>query len=213
MLTHKKQLVLSFLLSTTFSITTVNAQSLFDEMIEEMNEMQARFERRFNRINEEMKKGLIGGIDLAIEHASIAVMENKTTQSIDVIIAPLSFKEKIFDASMDQDTNTLTVTTPAGNLTLQVERHLISAGFNHQIKQDADLKNGKPQVMMSSYSQSAKKVNTDMALEETKIEYDQPSQKLIVSIPFRKKTITKIPVLVKEGKEVSKEQINKNEVK
>lgn len=198
MLTHKKQLVLSFLLSTPFFIP-LNAQSLFDEMIEEMNEMQARFERRFNRINEELKKGIVGSIDLAVEHASIAITENKSAQCIDVIIAPLTIKEKTFDASMDQDTNMLTITTPAGIATLQIDRHIISAGFNHQIKQEQDNKNGnsKHQVVMSSYSQAAKNVGAEMALEETKIEYDQTAQKLTISIPHRKKTLTKIPVTVK----------------
>lgn len=210
MLTHKKQLVLSFLLSTPFFIP-LNGQSLFDEMIEEMNEMQARFERRFNRINEELKKGIVGGIDLAVEHAAISITENKSAQCIDVIIAPLGIKEKTFDASMDQDTNILTVTTPAGIATLQIDRHIISAGFNHQIKHEQDNKNGgaKHQVMMSSYSQAAKNVSAEMALEETKIEYDQTTQKLTISIPFRKKTLTKIPITVKEAKEQMKSETNK----
>ena len=211
MLTTKKQLVLSFLISTPFFIPT-HAQSLFDEMIEEMNEMQARFERRFNRINEELKKGLVGSIDFAVEHASISIVENKAAQCIDVIIAPLAIKEKTFDASMDQDTNTLAITTPAGMATLQVDRHIISANFNHQIKQEQDNKNGGPkhQVMMSSYSQAAKNANGEMALEETKIEYDQATQKLTISIPFRKKAITKIPVMVKESKEqATKTESNK----
>lgn len=199
MLTPKKQLVLSFLISIPFFVAPLNARSLFDEMIEEMDAMQKRFEQRFNRINEELKKGSMGGIDLAVEHASISIVENKATQCIDVIIAPLAIKEKTFDASMDQDANMLTITTPAGIAMLQVDRHIISVNFNHQIKQEQDGKNNgaKHQIMMSSYSQAAKNVNGEMALEETKIEYDQTSQKLIVSIPFRKKAVTKIPVTIK----------------
>lgn len=198
MLITQKQFVLSLILSTSGLFVPIHSQTLFDEMIVEMNEMQARFERRFNRINEEMKKGAYG-VDPAIESPKLSIAENKNTNTIDVVIAPLSIKEKTFDATMDQDSNSLQLNTPAGTVTLQVDRHLLSVGFTHQIKHESDQKNGKQHIAMSSYNQAAKKVSAELALEESQIEYDSSSQKLTISIPLRKKTLTKIPVTVKEN--------------
>lgn len=196
MLMSKKMLVLFILLGAPLS---VYSKSLLDEMIEEMNEVQARFERRFNRLNEELKKGSMA-YTLTSETASMSIAENKTTGMVDVIIAPLAIAQPTFDAQMDQDANTLSVVTPAGNAHIQVNRHLISANFNHQFTQEQENKNGKGkhQIMMSNYSQSAKTVSSEMNLEEAHIEYDQAGQKLTISVPFRKKQTTKIPVSIKE---------------
>jgi hypothetical protein len=198
MLFSKKPLVLSIFLGTLIPIT-ITAKSLLDEMIDEMNEVQARFERRFNRLTEELKKGSMA-YNLSTETASISISENKTTAMVDVIIAPLAITQPTFDATMDQDTNTLNVTTPAGNANIHINRHFISANFNHQIVQEQENKNGKGkhQVTMSNYSQSAKTVSSEMNLDEAHIEYDQAAQRLTISIPLRKKQTTKIPVSIKE---------------
>lgn len=178
---------------------SVCSKGLLDEMIEEMNEVQARFERRFNRINEELKKGSMT-YTLSTETAGISIAENKTIGMVEVVIAPLSIANPTFDAQMDQDSNTLSVTTPAGNANIQVNRHFISANFNHQFTQEQENKNGKSkhQIMMSNYSQTAKTVSSEMNLEEAHIEYDQTGQKLTISVPLRKKQTTKIPVNIKE---------------
>lgn len=197
MLISKKMLVLSVLLGT--SLPSLTAKSLLDEMIDEMNEVQARFERRFNKLNEELKKGSMS-YTLTTETANISIAENKTTGVVDIIIAPLSITAPTFDATMDQDSNTLNVSTPAGTAIIHTDRHFISANFNHQITQEQEIKNGKgkQQVMMSSYSQSAKTVSAEMSLEDAHIEYDQEGQKLTISVPLRKKPTTKIPVIIKE---------------
>lgn len=196
MLFSKKTLVLSVLLGAPLSLSS---KSLIDEMIDEMNEVQARFERRFNRLNEELKKGSMA-YTLSTETASISIAENKATSMIDITIAPLSIAQPTFDATIDQDTNTLAVTTPAGNANIHIDRHFISANFNHQIVQEQENKNGKgkQQITMSNYSQSAKTVSAEMNLEEAHIEYDQAGQKLTISVPLRKKPTTKIPVSIKE---------------
>lgn len=196
MLFSKKTLVLSVLLGAPLSISS---KSLLDEMIDEMNEVQARFERRFNRLNEELKKGSMA-YTLSTETAGISITENKAAAMVDVIIAPLAISQPTFDATMDQDANTLTVITPAGNANVHIDRHFISANFNHQIVQEQENKNGKNkhQIMMSNYSQSAKTVSAEMNLDEAHIEYDQAGQKLTISVPLRKKQTTKIPVNIKE---------------
>ncbi len=196
MLISKKMLVLFILLGAPLSVCS---KSLFDEMIEEMNEVQARFERRFNRLNEELKKGSIA-YTLTTETANISITENKTIGMVDVTITPLVIANPTFDATMDQDTNTLAVVTPAGNANIHINRHFISANFNHQFTQEQENKNGKGkhQIMMSNYSQTAKTVSSEMNLEEAHIEYDQAGQKLTISVPLRKKQTTKIPVSIKE---------------
>ncbi len=194
-----KQLMLSVFYSLALVTSSLCAKTLFDEMIEEINEMQALFERRLNRINEHIKSGFPHHTDL-VESATIHMSENKTTNGMDVVVSPLLFTDKIVEATMEQDANILTVTTPAGTLTIQVDRRLISAQFNQRLKQEVDSKNGaKQQFSLSSLSQSAHYVDHEMALEESRIEYDQTEKKLTVSIPVRKKAITKIPVTVKES--------------
>lgn len=193
----KKQL-LSLLLSNFIIISSMHGKTLFDEMIEEMNEMQSRFERKFARLQEETKKGF-GSYQLAAQSATISINENKTNNSVEVLIDPLDIKEKKFEATMDQESNTLTIMTPAGSAIVQVDRHFMSVSFNHQIKQESDEKNGKHQVMFNSYAQMAKTVSADIALEQAVIEYDQAEKKLVISIPLRKKPMTKIPVSIKEA--------------
>lgn len=195
MLLLKKLFILSILLGSS----SLMAKSLLDEMIDEMNEVQTRFERRFNKLNEELKKSSMS-YNLTAETANIAITENKATGTVDVVIAPLAINQPTFDASMNQDANALNVTTPSGNAIIHVDRHFISVNFNHQLKQEQDAPNGKgkQQVMMSSYSQSAKTVSAEVDLEDARIEYDQVAQKLTISIPLRKKVVTKIPVTVKE---------------
>jgi|GEM_PF-2636188 hypothetical protein len=201
-----KQLMLSVAYSLALVATSISAKTLFDEMIEEMHEMQALFERRLNLINEHIKNGFSYHLDPTVETATITISENKTTNCMDIVVSPISFTDKTIEATMEQDTNMLTVTTPEGTLTIQVDSRLISAQFNQRLKQEFDSKNGaKQQVSMSSLSQSAHYVNHDMALEESRIEYDQTEKKLTVSVPVRKKALTKIPVTVKESpKEAAK---------
>lgn len=196
MLISQKMLVLFIFLGAPLSVCS---KSLLDEMIDEMNEVQARFERRFNRLNEELKKGSMA-YALTTEAASVSIAENKTTAMVEIIVAPLSITNPTFDATMDQDTNTLAVVTPEGNANIHINRHFISANFNHQFTHEQENKNGKGkhQIMMSNYSQTAKTVSSEMNLEEAHIEYDQAGQKLTIGIPLRKKQTTKIPVSIKE---------------
>ncbi len=196
MLISQKMLVRSILLGAPLSL---KSKSLLDEMIDEMNEVQTRFERRFNRLNEELKKGSMA-YTLSTETASISIVENKAIATVDVIISPLAIAQPAFDATMDQDAHTLNVITPAGNANIHMNRHFISANFNHQIVQEQENKNGKNkhQVTMSNYSQSAKTVSSEMNLDEAHVEYNQAAQRLTISIPLRKKATTKIPVTIKE---------------
>lgn len=207
MLYSKKQLLLSLLIGTTCVATP---KSLFEEMIEEVNEMEMRFERRMNRIHEEMKKAFSAPLNNDSENTSLSISENKDANCLEIIINPLIVKEKNFDAHLDQETGKMAISTPAGSIYIQTNRHFISAGFNHHSKQDTDLKDAKNTITLSSYIQNAKTLHTEIALEETQIEYDQDSKKLVISIPFRKKVFTKIPVTIKETGNI-KESSKNNE--
>lgn len=200
MLITYKKLVLSLLLAPIFSLP---AKTLFDQIIDEMNEMQSRFEKRLNRLNEEIKKTTLGSFDMGFETTVITIEESKNSNTVDITIAPLAMQEKTFDATIDQNSNTLTITTSVGTITVQAERYLLSVECHHQIKQESDKKNGKPNITMSSFSQAARTVNGEMALEETHIAYDTETQKLTISIPLRKKMLTKIPVTVTENQKES----------
>ncbi len=195
MLVVNKQLLLSLLIGTS---CIAAPKSLFEEMIEEVNEIQARFERRMNRVHEEMKKAMDAPLNNGIDTPILAINENKMNNEVEITLHPLAIKEKSIDASMDHDTNAMIITTPSGSLHLQTNRHILYAGFTHQLKQELDQKGNKAQALMSSYSQNAKTLSSELALEESHIEYDQTAQKLMVSIPFRKKLVTKIPVTIKE---------------
>lgn len=200
----KKQLLLSVLIGTSCIATP---KTLFEEMIEEMNEMEARFERRMNRFHEEIKRAFSAPLNNGLDAPGVAITENKTQNCVEIVVSPLSIQEKSFDATMDQEANSMVINTPAGSLHVQSNRHLISVGFNHQIKQESDTKGVKNQNMFSSFSNQTKTISAEIALEESHIEYDQAAQKLAISIPFRKKVLTKIPVCVKEsqsGKEAPK---------
>lgn len=196
MLSLNKQLLLSLLIGTSCAAAP---KSLFEEMIEEIDEMQMRFERRMNRMQEEMKKAFATPLNNGIDSPALTIIESKANNCVEISIRPLDIKEKTFDASMDQDTNTMTISTPAGSLQIQTDRHLISVGFNHQVKQESDQKDHKPSFFVSSFSQNTKAISAELALEESRIEYDQATQKLTVTIPCRKKMITKIPVIIKEA--------------
>ena len=195
MLILKKQLLLSLLIGTSCAAAP---KSLFEEMIEEIDEMQMRFERRMNRMQEEMKKAFATPLNNGIDSPALTIIESKANNCVEISIRPLDIKEKTFDASMDQDTNTMTISTPAGSLQIQTDRHLISVGFNHLMKQQQDQKNNKAQILISSYCQNAQRLSSEIALEESHIEYDQAMQKLVACIPLRKKPITKIPVIIRE---------------
>ena len=194
-----QQLLLSLLIGTTCIAAPRN---LFEEMIEEMNDLQARFERRMNRFHEEMKKAFDAPLNNGIDSPTISISENKTNNCIEVTVHPLATKEKVFDATMDQDSNSMTISTPLGSILIQTNHHLISVGFNHQTKQEQNQKGNKAQIMMSSYSQNARTLTGEVTLEEAHIEYDTAGQKLIISIPFFKKSITKIPVTIKEAAKI-----------
>lgn len=211
---NNRKMVLSLLLLAPFYFSNSIAHSFFEEIVREMDEFEQRLVRRINRMNEETKKGF-ANYDFAMEMASITINDNKKNNSVDIVISPLAIQEKTFDATMDQDTHTLTVTTPVGIAIIQVDRHVVSVTFNQQIKQDTHQKHGKQQVVMSSYNQTAKTVSEEMLLEEAKIEYDQVSQKLVLSLPLRKKVFTKIPVMIKENnaKEESKQDQQKIKLK
>ncbi len=191
-----KHLLLSLLIGSSCAAAP---QSLFEEMIEEINEMQARFERRMNRIHEEMKRSVAAPLNNGLDSPILSISENKTNNCVEIILHPLIIKEKSFDATLDQENNSMTIATPAGSLHVQTDHHLISIGFNHQIKQEQDQKGNKSHITMNSYSQNTKTISAELALEESHIEYDQAAQKLVVSIPFRKKVVTKIPVTIKEA--------------
>lgn len=195
----KKQLLLSVLIGTSCIATP---KTLFEEMIEEMNEMEARFERRMNRFHEEIKRAFSAPLNNGVDAPGLSISENKLQNCVEIMLSPLSIQDKSVDATMDQDTNSMIINTPAGNLHIQSNRHLISVGFNHQVKQENDSKGAKHQNIFSSFSNQTKTLSAEIALEESHIEYDQATQKLAISIPFRKKMFTKIPISIKESQPV-----------
>lgn len=195
MLSLNKQLLLSLLIGTACAAAP---KSFFEEILNEIDEMQMRFEQRMNRMHEEMKKAFTAPPNNDINSPVLTIHENKANNCLEISIYPLDIKEKTFDASMDQDTNTMTISTPVGSLQIQTDRHLISVGFNHLMKQQQDQKNNKAQILISSYCQNAQRLSSEIALEESHIEYDQAMQKLVACIPLRKKPITKIPVIIRE---------------
>ena len=196
MLSLNKQLLLSLLIGTACAAAP---KSFFEEIINEIDEMQMRFEQRMNRMHEEMKMAFTAPPNNDINSPVLTIHENKANNCLEISIYPLDIKEKTFDASLDQDTNSMIIATPAGSLQIQTDRHLISVGFNHQVKQESDQKDHKPSFFVSSFSQNTKAISAELALEESRIEYDQATQKLTVTIPCRKKMITKIPVIIKEA--------------
>lgn len=192
-----KQLMLSLLYSIAIA-SSLSAKSLFDEFIEEINEMEARLERRFNRLQEHLKSGFPHGVTTTIETANIAIAENKEAGCVDIIVGPLMLSDKAIEARMEAEENLLTVHAADIEITAQIDRHLISAHIHQKIKREQeDTKGQKHTVAMNSFSQNAKRASQEMALEESHIEYDTPTKKLIISVPFRKKNVTKIPVAIK----------------
>jgi hypothetical protein len=190
-----QHLLLSLLIGTSCTAAQAN---LFEEMLEEMNEMHVRFEQHMSQFHEQMKKAFVVPMSNGISSPSLIISENKDNNCVEVILHPMVVKEKIFDATMDEDTNSMTVSTPIGSVFIQTDDNLICVEFNHNIKQEQDEEGNTAHIMMSSYYQNTAVVSAELALEQSHIEYDETTQKLVISIPFKKKVVTKIPVTIKE---------------
>lgn len=192
--TSAKHMLLLALMSCC-SANHLLATSPFTTYKQQLDQLETKFDQCFHQCNQ-INKNMWKGLDVAMEQTSIDIKESKETNTVDIIIAPLTIKEKTFSAQFDEDKNMLELNTPAGKVMLQVERHMLSVSFDHQV--EAEQKDNKAHVIMSSYNQSTARVSNEMFLDQTAIEYDETTKKLIATIPFRKKIVTKIPVTIKE---------------
>lgn len=199
MLISRKQLLLSLLVG---SMTTVSAnhRSIFEEFMEEMDQLHEQMEKRFAQARQEM-------------HATFKTISDSPSISmklmdsgVQISIPHIPLKDRNFDAQYDQDNNLLTISTPSGMVSIQAKpttynRTYITAQFKQQVQQEAQKDTGTHAFHLNSYAQASQTVPGEIEMQHPVIEYDAHLQELCITIAQRKKIVTKIPVNFKEPKE------------
>lgn len=201
MLIHHKQLLLSLLIGTACAAAP---KTLFHQILEEMYEIHSSVERHISQVQEEIKKSLAKNQSQIVESPLPIITENKATHCLEISLCPLAVKEKTFDASIDQDDKSMIITTPVGALHIQTSPTMVSVGFNYKVTQEYEQNGSKAHMITNNYHQNAKALSAELAMEETHIEYNQIDQKLTAFIPYRKKALLKIPVIIKDAEKLEK---------
>lgn len=191
MLTTKQLLVLSLIMGAPCCKNHSYPRSLFDDMRTHMQQMINWFDQMEQQFDQRLASPQMN------QGAQITMEENKTANTVEIVIAPLAIADSL-DACMDHDTNALTINSNAASVNLHVRHNLLSVQLNQSIKNEAD-QTGKGAATYTNYAQTTQLLRHEVVLEETGIEYDAVTKKLLISVPYRKKAVSKIPVTIKEA--------------
>jgi hypothetical protein len=198
MQTIQKQLLLSFLIASSTTLLPANTTSIFDEMWQEMEQLHQRIEKRMSH----MRNTMCTYGDQIKEASPISM---KTTEAgLQISLPQIALKDRNFDAQFDQDSNTLTISTPSGTISILArmiagKQTYISASRkqNEQTELDKD----KSSSTLYTHSQISQTFEGEIEMGQAAIEYESEMQELIITIPQRKRKTTKIPIHFKEPKE------------
>lgn len=198
MQTIQKQLLLSFLIASSTTLLPANTTSIFDEMWQEMEQFHQRIEKRMAHL----RNAMYTYGDQIKEASSISM---KTTEAgLQISLPQIALKDRNFDAQFDQDTNTLIITTPSGTISIHArmiagKQTYISA--SRKQNEQAELDNDKSSSTLYTHSQISQTFEGEIEMGQSAIEYESDMQELIITIPPRKRKLTKIPINFKEPKE------------
>lgn len=197
MQTIQKQLLLSLLISSSTTLLNANCASPSDEMWEEIEHFHQLIEKRMARMRQEMKTSM----NPFKEIPNIS-MKNIDT-GVQISIPNILLKDRNFDAQFDQDNNLLVVSIPTGSISIQAGISNKKTYLTTMLKlQDSkDLDKNQTAGTIYSHSQVSQTINGEIEMGQAEIEYDSQSQELMITIPQRKRKMTKIPVHFKDPQE------------
>lgn len=192
-----KQLLLSLLIVSSNTYLPARADSLFDQMWEEMEQFQERIEKRMAQIRTEIQTHRA----YAKELPSIGM--KMTDGGLRIAIPNIALKDRSFDAHFDQEQNLLTITAPSAQILIHAralggKQTLLSARIKHE--EHTENKDSAP-TSLYAHAHTSQTVDGEIELGQSGIEYDAQTHELIITAPARKRTLTKIPVQIKESKE------------
>ena len=172
-------------------------QSYFDEELE-------RIDRQFDHMRKAMRQGMRN--NLKQQGVRIGIHENDDRSAAQVTVSGLELKDQTFDASYNHEAfhgepveSMLTITTQAGDMKIQAYNRYVGVGFSKHEKKESKDKQAPSTAVMAWQTQTGRTVSGDMLLEQAEIEYDEQGKTLRVTIPYKKKPSTKIPISIKRS--------------
>ena len=203
-----------FLLATYAAVSTLTAYARLDqspgddydnpfaEIQSYFDEEMERIDRQFDTMRRAMRQGLRNNVKQ--QGVRIGIHENDDRSAAQVIVSGLELKDQTFDASYNHEAfhgqpieSILTIATPAGDIKIQAYNRYVGVGFSKLEKKESKDKQSPSTAVMSWQSQTGRTVSGDMLLEQADIEYDELGKTVRVTIPYKKKASTKIPVTIK----------------
>lgn len=197
MLTLHKQLLLSLLMVSSTTYLSVRGDSIFDQMWEEMEQFQERIEKRMAQVRTEIQSHRAHAKELP------SIGMKMTDTGLRIAVPYMALKDRTLDAQFDQEQNLLTITAPSAQIFIHARALGSKQTFmSARIKQEehTEQKDGAPSTLYS-HTQMSQTFDGEIDLGQSAIEYDAQTKELIITIPSRKRTLTKIPVQIKEPKE------------
>lgn len=177
--------------------------SFFDEMFQEMDAFHERMEKHFSHMHHEMRE-YFNNASRSSQGASISL--EKKDNHAEICFSHLDLKDKNLEAHYDQDTNALIIKANGFNVLIRAHTRdhytLLSTEYRQQIVKESDHKDANASsIAVNSSAYAAETLAGQIELEHAHIDYESGLQQLKILVPFRKKTITKIPIHMKEPKE------------
>lgn len=172
------------------------SKSIFEQMLNEMEQMEHYFDQQRVRMHEQLK-------NFCSRESAISMSENKATNSFEIIVSPLVLKEKTMDAMIDKEANTVTLTFEQGNLNLKAFENQMRVQYTNYNKNENTKENS---ASVESSMHMIQTLPGKLKLEDVAIEYNTEAQRLLISLPFAKRIVTKIPVTIKTSE---KSELNK----
>lgn len=174
-------------------------RSFLDEMMQEMDQFHERMEKHFSQIHQEMRDHFA---HTSYKESEISILPKE--DACEIIFSNITLKDKNLDAQFDQEKNNLMIKSDGYKASIYANHRgrytQLRVECRQHLIREPEHKEAQGHSINSSFYTS-EVIAGDIELEHAHIEYEAELHQLKISIPFRKKLLTKIPVNIKEPKD------------